>query len=425
MPQLTRRTFIQGCSAAIAAMTGARFQSIVFANPEETNPGDILVKVFLRGGCDAINVTPPIGGNDRAHYEAARSGIAISAGSALPLGNSGFGLNPNAGALHELFNDNKLAIIQATGMHHGTRSHFNAMRFIEVGTPGDATTGSGWIARHLQTANALPAGQFGQALALSNAIPASLMGEVEAVAMKEPKTFKLNVAASRWRDKQKAALRTLYNGSSRTQRGGTRALDAVEVIEANFDSNYIPSEGVSYPGGGFSERLQTVAQMIKLDLGLRAVTIDLGGWDTHNAQGGDNGYFGTMMATLSDGLAAFYRDLNGSQSQTLSSKVSIVVMSEFGRRFQQNASGGTDHGHAGMMMVLGDNVNGGLHGTWPGLGADQLYRGKDLEVTTDYRRVLSEVLVRRLNNPNLSTIFPGYMGYSPLNIVSGADLPII
>lgn len=425
MPRVTRRTFIQGCSAAIAAMTGARFQSVVFANPDEPNPGDILVKVFLRGGCDAINVTPPIAGPDRALYEAARSGIGISTAAALPIGDTAFGLNPNAASLYELMNDGKLAIVQATGMHNGTRSHFNAMRFMEVGTPGNATTTSGWITRHLQTSDALPSDLGFEALAISNSVPASLMGEVEAVAMKEPKSFQLNIGASQWREKQKAAIRTLYNGTSRTQLAGTQALDAVDVMEANFNGSYTPSPGVTYPGGGFSSRLQTVAQMIKLDLGLRAVTIDLGGWDTHNGQGGDSGYFGTLLATLSDGLAAFYRDLNGSQADTMASKVTVVVTSEFGRRFKQNASGGTDHGHAGMMMVLGDNVNGGLHGAWPGLAPEQLYRGKDLEVTTDYRRVLSEVLVRRMNNPNLSTIFPGYTGYSPLNIVSGTDLPIV
>ena len=163
--------------------------------------------------------------------------------------------------------------------------------------------------------------------------------------------------------------------------------------------------------------------MIKLDVGLRVATVDLGGWDTHNGQGDDGGgYFYGAVQNLARGLAALYTDLDGSGANNYTRRLTVVVQSEFGRRLRQNADRGTDHGHGNFMMVLSGNATGGIHGTWPGLANGQLFDGADLEVTTDYRRVLSEVLIRRMCNAQLATIFPGYEGYEPLGVVSGEDM---
>ncbi len=159
--------------------------------------------------------------------------------------------------------------------------------------------------------------------------------------------------------------------------------------------------------------------MIKLDLGLNVATLDLGGWDTHTGQ---DYHFSQLVGEISAGLLALYSDLDGAGSENYTQCLTVAVMSEFGRRFDENADSGTDHGHGNVMMVMGGNVNGGLHGNWPGLAPGQLFEGVDLEVTTDYRQVLSEILIRRLGNNKLGTVFPGYANYQPLGVVSGPDL---
>jgi uncharacterized protein (DUF1501 family) len=162
-----------------------------------------------------------------------------------------------------------------------------------------------------------------------------------------------------------------------------------------------------------------IAQMIKLDIGLHVATLDLGGWDTHADQ---SYWFGQLVGDLAQGLAAFYQDLDGGGAASYTQRLTVVVQSEFGRRFGQNADDGTDHGHGNVMMVLSGNAIGGIHGSWPGLAPAQLFEGVDVEVTTDYRRVLSEILIRRLGNDKLGVIFPGFGGYAPLGVVQGTDL---
>ncbi|MBV7328792.1 DUF1501 domain-containing protein [Chloroflexi bacterium TSY] len=186
-----------------------------------------------------------------------------------------------------------------------------------------------------------------------------------------------------------------------------------------------PDNGAAYPNNSFGRNLQAVAQMVKLQLGMRVATIDLGGWDTHDSQGEDGGgYFFNHLQSLATGLKAFHTDLsNNPNGSDNGRRITTVVMSEFGRSLKENGSRGTDHGHGNVMFVLGDQVKGGkVHGEWPGLGPDRLYDNRDLAINTDYRRVLSEILIRRMTNPNLGIIFPGYTGYEPLDIVAGADL---
>jgi uncharacterized protein (DUF1501 family) len=186
------------------------------------------------------------------------------------------------------------------------------------------------------------------------------------------------------------------------------------------------ANGASYPNGQFGSNLKTVAKLMKLGVGLKAATVDLGGWDTHQAEGeGSGGYLSNLVAELSNGLAAFYTDLDESDSPTYADRMTLVVVSEFGRRLTENASRGTDHGHGSGIFVLGGQVNGGrVISNWPGLHNDQLYDRADLAVTIDYRQVLSEILVRRLGNPRLGAVFPGYKDYQPLGIVRGADLQL-
>ncbi|HFC12147.1 MAG TPA: DUF1501 domain-containing protein [Anaerolineae bacterium] len=435
MPPLSRRQFLQGCSTAIAAMSGARLHSAVFANPEAEPNQDILITVFLRGGADVLNIIPPIGGADRGHYETARQAIQVPIADALALGTSAFGLHPAMQGLHDLYTAGHLAIVQATGMPNtNTRSHFEAMAFMEHGTPGDNSTASGWIARHLESATNLPTNIIMPAAAIGNNAPASFATNNEVIAMNSVSNFGLTTGFSRWRDAQRVALRHLYSGMGPVYASGLQALNASDIITLGTAGGYTPLPGVTYPANSFGGHMQTIAQMIKLQVGLRMVTVDLGGWDTHDRQGdGAGGYFAGLLATLSDGLRALFDDLNTSERANYIDRVTVVVMSEFGRRVRENADDGTDHGHGGAMFVLGGQVNGGpatargrsttdLYGTWPGLANAQLYDNADLAITTDYRQVLSELLIRRLGNPHLGYVFPGYTNYTPLGLVQGTDL---
>ena len=430
MFKTSRRGFLVGCSSAIAAMAGAQMNRVVFGNPEAEPNQNILVVIFLRGGCDALSVITPLGGADRGYYEAARDSLQLPTtgeNKLLQLGSSNLGLHPRAGHLYDLFNDNKLALIPATGMHSNTRSHFDAMQYMELGTPDSKSATSGWLTRHLKTQGTAWQDELMPVLGVGDISPTSLSGTFNKVAMSNVNDFRLDRGFSPERDFQRAALRSLYRSkNSVVHNSGLNAIDAADIVELNSIGSYTPENGADYPSGSFGDQLKLIAQMIKLQLGLQVATVDLGGWDTHENQGygdGTSGYFSDRFEMLSQGMKAFYDDLNGSgPSNDYSNRTTVVCMSEFGRRLKENENRGTDHGHGGFMMVMGGETNGGLHGTWPGLHTDQLYDNADLAVTTDYRRILSEIVIRRFQNNNLGTIFPDYTDYTPMNLVQGADM---
>jgi uncharacterized protein (DUF1501 family) len=391
----SRRNFLQGCSAAIAELSGARLSNLAFS--QQDNPTDTLVVVFLRGGWDALNVVPPIAGDDRGYYEKARPDIRIN--NLLPL-NDQFGLHPALAPLHDLYQQGNMAVVHAVGLNYDTRSHFDAMEYIELGTPGSKSTTSGWITRHLQTtgvSSILPA------LSTSGA-PSSLLNFVPTVNLNDPGDFSQwdnGLAAS-----QQVALRQMYSGETLLHRAGIRTLESLDIVHPLVEEDYQPSNGARYNDDELSQQLKTVARMIKLETGLRVATVDYGGWDTHEYQNdGDAGYLADQLGNLASGLSNFYLDLDGGYAD----KLSVVVISEFGRRLVQNESYGTDHGHGNVMFTLGGGVNGGqVYGAWPGLHNDQLYDHADLAITTDYRQVLSEMLARRLGNADVASVFPGF-----------------
>ncbi|MBL9126344.1 MAG: DUF1501 domain-containing protein, partial [Verrucomicrobiales bacterium] len=213
-------------------------------------------------------------------------------------------------------------------------------------------------------------------------------------------------------------------GDSAVHRAGIQALNAAGLIESYAGALVPPTAGVTYPNQPFGKHLELVARLLKLDVGLRVATVDLFGWDTHEHQGTTetSGAFWQLVLQLSEGLRAFYDDLNSSAADAPIQRVTVVVQSEFGRRLKENANQGTDHGTGNPLLVLGGNVNGGIYGTWPGLANDQLFDGADLATTVDYRQIFSEILLRRLGNPKLGEVFPKYSGYQPLGIVAGTDL---
>lgn len=419
----TRRQFIGGCCcASVAALAGARIQGVAFADADDTTHRDTLVVVFLRGGTDGLNFVAPA--DDKAYIAARSAELRVTdagdnAGLVLANGPAGvdFRLHKSAAALKELYDSKALAIVQACGLTNGTRSHFDAMDLMERGLPDLNQKGlsSGWLTRHLISSKAdglFPAVGIG-------GVPESLFGSIQAVGMNDVGGFGLSGDA-----KLRAALKRMYAGDTPLHLAGQTTLQALQTLNSRIkrqdDGNvapYQPANGVTYDGNTLGPAMQTLAQLIKMDLGVQVATVDYGGWDTHQSQAQQ---FPGLVEELSGALAAFYNDLSNHQK-----RLTVVVMSEFGRRLKSNESAGTDHGHGNFMFVLGGNVNGGrFYGTWPGLATEQLDSGADLAVTTDYRNVVSEILVRRMSNPQLSQVFPKFTAYKPLGITRGVDLKV-
>lgn len=424
----TRRGFVVGCSAAIAHLASARFTSVLFAG-QPADPADTLVVLYLRGGADGLSIVFPTDGPDRAFYETARPALKVAPSGlngALDLGSLGawggnqFGLHPGCGPLHELWQDGRVAFVHAAGMPTGSRSHFDTQFQMELGTPGISSTTSGWLTRLFTTHPGLPPGLVMPAISASSTQANAWLGSDFAVTLASRDDFLLNTGPSAYRSSMKIALRDLLeNGASGLHASGLAALDASTLVEQNVPSaaSYVPANGAVYPSGSYGNALKLIAQLVKLEIGLRGASLDLGGWDTHNGQGTAvaGNYFWNKMVELSQGLQALYLDLDGAPSN-FTGRLTVVVMSEFGRRLKENADTGTDHGHGSLMMVVGGAVKGGLYGAWPGLASGQLFDNADLAVANDYRRVLSEIAEHRFGNPHWQQIFPGYGGYAPLGL---------
>lgn len=424
MMRISRRGFLKGCCAA-AGSTGAGLGFSRLAISDAADTDNILIVLFLRGGCDGLNLFPPVSGQDRIEYEAARPDIMVPLGgdnAVLDL-NGQFGVHPAGAPLRDLYNQGLLAVVRATGNAVApSRSHFDAMAYLELGVPGNQGVGTGWLTRYFQTLPDLPETIVIPSLAGASHTPTSFLGDPYVLTMDDPGNFALNTTHWSWDTRQQEALATLYTGDSEMEVAGAQALTALEIIENQDFSGYVPGGGAVYPDNYLGEQLRTLAQIIKMDVGLRVAALDFGGWDTHNGQGdAGGGYFAdNLVGPMANGLAAFMADLGASGDRQ---RVTMIVQTEFGRHLRQNGDRGTDHGFGADTLILGGGVNGGqFFGAWPGLQNAQLFEGMDVNITTDFRRLLSEVLIRKLENPNLGAIFPGYTGYEPMGIVQGQDL---
>ncbi|MBZ0255115.1 DUF1501 domain-containing protein [bacterium] len=414
MKTMKRRTFVQGCCAGIAAMTGSRITKMAFAQDEQSDR-DVLINIFLRGGMDALSYFIPYADPD---YHLARAELAIGDQYALDL-DGYFGLHPAAARLMELYEQGHLALIPATGLPIANRSHFQAQDYIERGYVGDeGKQYGGWLARHLETT---AKGTPFDGVSFGGSVATSLESFPGAIAMNNLSGFSLSGSSSQRNDLRRA-LRSMWTPQQEFNVVAHQTLDLIDIIAANSPENYVPVEGVEYPNESIARSLQSIAQLIKLDLGLQAATVDFGGWDTHESQAGGNpseGYFAQRAQRLSDSLHAFWNDMVNYHG-----KVTMVVMSEFGRRVKENDNRGTDHGHGGLMMVFSsDLAEKKIWGQWPGLSNEQLFQRVDLDVTTDYRTVLSEILIARMKQYNISSIFPNYSFNQPLGLF-GITSPI-
>ena len=359
-----------------------------------------LVIIFQRGAADGLNVVVPY---KEKNYYAMRPSIAIQEKDVLDL-DGFFGLHPAMAAFKPLYEQGHLAIVPAAGSPDTTRSHFDAQDYMESGTPGVKATPDGWLNRALQAEVAKERASAFRAVALGTQVPRTLQGKVQAIAINNVADFSVGGKGPQ-SSPISNAFQAMYDESSDAVLHGTgqETFEAVKMLKAADPARYQPAAGVVYPNTPFGNSLKQVAQLMKANLGVEAAFSDIGGWDTHQNQGNVNGQLANRLKEFSETIAAFWNDM-GADAEN----VTLVTMSEFGRTARQNGTGGTDHGHANVMFVLGGRVKGGkVYGRWPGLAEEQLNEGRDLTVTTDFRRVLGEAAYRTLGARNLGLVFPG------------------
>ncbi|AKS42001.1 DUF1501 domain-containing protein [Wenzhouxiangella marina] len=445
---ISRRSFIKGCCAAAGA---SAVPGLAYFNPLGGGRGighDVIVFLFLRGGIDGLHLVVPMAGPERANYELLRGSLTIPEDRLRPL-DAHWGIHPRAGGgpgdpvgaapkwLHRLWLSGDLAIVQGSGMpSHLSRSHFDAQAWIDLGTPGSKNTPEGWLTRYLATAAGLPTPQLSSAFGFASTLPVSLLGSNDAFTVASAQDFRVDGFHWSWNDSNPDIaghqgahhqIQPLWApGQGALADSGRLAAEALaEMRDLAFDE-YQPEGGAVYPSGSFGNQLQNLAQLIKADTGLVAATLDYGGWDTHDGQGmPDPGnpdhydYYGIRVQGLAEALDAFHTDLSQSSQGNLMNRVTVVMLSEFGRKVSANQSSGSDHGYGNVMMALGGSVNGGqFYGSFPGLDKASLFEFQDLDVTTDYRQVLAEALVRRMGYPasSLEQVFPDLGSYQPMGL---------
>jgi len=359
-----------------------------------------LVVLFQRGAADGLNVVVPY---REKNYYTMRPSIAIKQTEVLDL-DGFFGLHPALASFKPLYTQGHLAIVHAAGSPDSSRSHFDAQDYMESGTPGVKVTPDGWLNRALQDEKLSAKPSAFRAVALGTQVPRTLQGKLPAIAVSNLADFSVG-GKSPQATPISNAFQAMYDESSDSVLHGTgqETFEAVKMLKAADPAHYQPAAGVVYPNTPFGNSLKQIAQLMKANLGVEAAFSDIGGWDTHQNQGGANGQLANRLREFSDSIAAFWHDM-GADSEN----ITLVTMSEFGRTARQNGTGGTDHGHANVMFVLGGQVKGGkVYGRWPGLSDGQLNEGRDLAVTTDFRKVLGEAAYKTLGAKDMEKVFPG------------------
>lgn len=407
---ISRRRILSAMSAGagLAIAPGVR---ATFAQSAPGTPArDVLVVVFQRGACDWLQMLAPAGDQN---YIANRASIRIRS-DATNAGTAGIGLAtlngvdlylpPSAPELKTLYDTGKLAFIHATGLYTQDRSHFTCQDKMEKGTAdADPDLNSGWLARHTASVG-VPADLAVVSSGSTN--PVSLLSQPAAVAISDPSSFNVSGGTA-----NATIIRLLNSAGQPTpyQTAALKTLNTIQDVQSGLAGFQDPSGTAGYTGGALSNALRAVGRLIRMNVGLDVVTVDHGGWDHHNNLVAE---FNARTTEFSRSINAFWTDMANYRD-----RITLVTMTEFGRRFRENANQGTDHGSASGMLVLGGNVNGGrVYGVWPGLASNQLDSG-DMAITTDYRQVLAELLVKRHAEKNIRTVFPT-LTYAPMGIVN-------
>src|ERR1700685_2636688 len=400
---ITRRIFLRNGALAVVGTTAlpSFLTRAAFGAADSGIRTRRLVVIFQRGAADGLNIVVPPG---EPSYYAMRPTINIPRNSVLALAVF-FGLHPAMASFQPLWNQKHLAIVHAAGSPDPSRSHFDAQDFMASGTTGIKITEDGWLNRALHD---LPPDKSAfRAIALGPSLPRILSGKEPAVAVNNLNDFSVggkNPSAAPMSN----TFEAMYDHSVDSVLHGTgqETFDAVKTLKAAEPAHYTPAPNANYPKGRFGDSLKQLAQLIKANLGVQVAFADIGGWDHHVNEGSTQGQIANVLGDFSQSIAAFWTDLGDLGEDTV-----VVTMSEFGRTARENGNRGTDHGHANVMFVLGGPVKGGrVYGRWPGLDQSQLYEGRDLALTTDFRTVLGEVMTQYLGNKDLRTVFPGFEG---------------
>jgi uncharacterized protein (DUF1501 family) len=406
---MNRRFFLKSGSIALASVgmslsAPAFLERVVLGNALTGGKRKTLIAIFQRGAVDGLNMVVPFG---ESNYYSLRSSIAIpkpdpgNADAAINL-DGFFGLHPSMSAFKPLWDSKRLAIVHAAGSPDNTRSHFDAQDYMESATPGVKSTTDGWLNRYLQSKEDPDRSLF-RAVSVTKTMPRVLQGRASAVAMSSISDFAIRGGKSS--ANLQNGFEAIYARENDSLAGmGRETFEAVNYLKKANPSQYQPENGAVYPRNPFGTSLLQIAQLIKAGVGLEVAFTDIGGWDTHVNQGNSRGQLGNLLQQFSAGIAALYQDLGQRMDDVV-----ILTMSEFGRTVRENGNRGTDHGHANAMFVMGNGVRGGkVYGQWPGLKDEQLYEGRDLALTTDFRDVFGEIATRHLGSTNTKSVFPGY-----------------
>jgi len=408
---INRRDFLRVVgSGALALSVPSWLPRVAYAQGGAQR--DVIVSIFLRGGADGLSLCVPYG--EDAYHRIRRTqaiGAPGSNDSVKCVDLDGFfGLAPAMAALYPAYDAGDLLVVQAAGLTDGTRSHFDAMMFMETGGTREDLVATGWLGRHLLATGPASQDTVLRAVGISPSLQRTLGGSPQALPVPDPGSFVLG-GSNDTAQQRLDLLRGLYEDTPEPLRGAANnTYRTLGVLEAIDFENYTPAGNALYGDNDFGRALRAAAALIKSGAGVEAIAIDLGGWDTHAGQGARGGYMANLMQQLAGGLAAFHTDVleNGTRN------VTVVTMSEFGRNAAENGSEGTDHGYGNCMFVLGGHVAGGrVLSDWPGLEPDDLFEGQDLAITTDYRNVLAEILQRRAATTDLDFVFPGLVPEFP------------
>lgn len=409
--QLSRRSFV-ATGSALAAFVAAHswLPKVAFAKDYRSTQRDVVVHIYLRGAADGLTMCVPYFENE---YYAKRPTIAVArpdSGQAnrVTALDDRFGFPPAMLGLLPAYQDGKLLVVHACGSADTSRSHFQAQRVMESGKNNDLSLTTGWLGRHVATSAPSDPNATLRAVAISSALPLTLNGGEKTLPIGNLDTYGITGSSSTLAARR-SALQDMYGATQDPLRAAALStLQTIDTLNTIDFANYIPANGAVYPTGGSGTlpyALKTSAALIRAQVGVEAISIDVGNWDLHDNLGPITGSMASNMNNLAGALGAFYRDVVAGAGPS----VSVVVVSEFGRRLLENGNFGTDHGMGGVMFVMGQCVAGGRVLTnWPGLAPAQLYQGRDLAITIDYRDILAEVVQNRLGNANLATIFPNF-----------------
>jgi uncharacterized protein (DUF1501 family) len=398
---ISRRVFIRNGGLAMVTLGFAPSFLARTVEAAATGRRKTLVAIFQRGAVDGLNMVVPYG--EREYYSL-RPTIAIprpGSGDLAALDLDGFfAFHPRLAPLQKLYARHELAIVHACGSPDSTRSHFDAQDYMESATPGMKGTTDGWLNRYLQTKREQEHSNF-RAVALTQQLPRSLQGHAPALAMNQIGQFGIKGDSA-----MSASFESEYAAAADSVLGGTgrEAFDAIKTLKAVGPQQYQPANGAEYPRSPFGQAMLQISQLIKSDVGLEIAFTELGGWDNHVNEGAATGQLATRLDDFGRGLAALVTDLGDRMADVV-----VLTMSEFGRAVAENGNRGTDHGHGNAMMAMGGAVRGGkVYGKWPGLSVEKRYDRRDLAVTTDFRDVFAEVVVRHLSVTDPTPIFPGH-----------------